>query len=215
MRLILLGAPGAGKGTQAEMLTELLNIPIISTGNMFRKHVSEGTELGIKAKAYMDEGKLVPDELTIEIVKDRITKDDCKKGIIFDGFPRTIAQAQALDQLLLDLNMPLDKVLDVEVPDSDIVERMAGRMVCPKCGTPYHKKFKVEKVQGYCDYCKTKLVQRDDDKEETVLKRLNIYHQQTQPLIDYYKTKGILIEIDGLGSVAEISDRVKKALGVE
>ncbi|WP_010167332.1 adenylate kinase [Candidatus Epulonipiscium viviparus] len=215
MRLILLGAPGAGKGTQAEMLTELFHIPIISTGNMFRAHLSQGTELGIKAKTYMDEGKLVPDELTIEIVKDRIVKDDCKNGIIFDGFPRTIAQAQALDDLLKELDITLDKVIDVEVPDEEIVTRMSGRTVCSGCGTPYHNQFKIEKVKGSCDNCNSELVQRDDDKEETVKKRLKIYHEQTQPLIDYYNAQGKLVEIDGIGSVSSINLRVKKALGVE
>ncbi|ONI44344.1 adenylate kinase [Epulopiscium sp. SCG-B10WGA-EpuloA2] len=214
MRLILLGAPGAGKGTQAEMLNSLLNIPIISTGNIFRAHIAEGTELGIKAKRYIDEGKLVPDELTIDIVKDRLNQDDCKNGMILDGFPRTIKQAQSLDTLLVELNMPLDKVINVDVADEEIIERMAGRTVCSNCGTPYHKKFKIEKVAGICDNCQSKLIQREDDKEETVKKRLKIYHDQTSPLIDYYKKQNKLVNIDGIGSVEEISLRVKNALGV-
>lgn len=214
MRLILLGAPGAGKGTQAEMLNKLYNIPTISTGNIFREHISKNTELGQEAKRYMDEGKLVPDELVIELVKDRIVKDDCKEGMILDGFPRTIPQAEALDTMLTELEMPIDYVLNVDVPDEAIVDRMAGRMVCPSCGASYHKITKKEKVQGICDECQTTLIQRDDDKEETVKKRLEVYHAQTKPLIHHYEAQGKVLTVDGVGSVDEVRARVKKALGV-
>ena len=215
MRLILLGAPGAGKGTQAEMLTKLYDIPCISTGNIFREHISKNTELGQKAKAYMDEGKLVPDSLVIELVKSRITQDDCKNGMIFDGFPRTIPQAEALDVMLKELNIPIDYVVNVDVPDEMIVDRMAGRTVCPSCGASYHKINKPEAVAGKCDLCGADLIQREDDKAETVMKRLNVYHDQTEPLIAYYKEQGKVLDIDGVGAVEEVRDRVKQALGVK
>ena len=215
MRLILLGAPGAGKGTQAEMLTKLYDIPCISTGNIFREHISKNTELGQKAKAYMDEGKLVPDSLVIELVKSRITQDDCKNGMIFDGFPRTIPQAEALDVMLKELNIPIDFVVNVEVADELIIERMAGRTVCPSCGASYHKVNKPSKVSGKCDLCSADLIQRDDDKAETVKKRLDVYHEQTEPLIAYYRAQGKLVDVDGVGAVEEVRDRVKTALGVK
>lgn len=214
MRLILLGAPGAGKGTQAEMLMKFYNIPTISTGNIFREHISKQTQLGQQAKKYMDEGKLVPDELVIELVKDRITQDDCKNGMILDGFPRTIPQAEALDVMLTELNMPIDHVVDVEVPDKVIVERMAGRTVCPSCGASYHNLYKVENTPGRCDECSTGLIQREDDKVETVKKRLEVYHAQTKPLIAYYDKQDKVREIDGVGTVEDVRARVKKALGV-
>lgn len=215
MRLILLGAPGAGKGTQAEMLTKLYDIPCISTGNIFREHISKNTELGQQAKAYMDEGKLVPDSLVIELVKSRITQDDCKNGMIFDGFPRTIPQAEALDVMLKELNIPIDFVVNVEVADELIIERMAGRTVCPSCGASYHKVNKPSKVSGKCDLCSADLIQRDDDKAETVKKRLDVYHEQTEPLIAYYREQGKLVDVDGVGAVEEVRDRVKTALGVK
>lgn len=215
MRLILLGAPGAGKGTQAEMLTKLYDIPCISTGNIFREHISKNTELGQKAKAYMDEGKLVPDSLVIELVKSRITQDDCKNGMIFDGFPRTIPQAEALDVMLKELNIPIDFVVNVEVADELIIERMAGRTVCPSCGASYHKVNKPSKVSGKCDVCSADLIQREDDKAETVKKRLDVYHEQTEPLIAYYRQQGKLVDVDGVGAVEEVRDRVKTALGVK
>ncbi|MBE6022503.1 MAG: adenylate kinase [Cellulosilyticum sp.] len=215
MRLILLGAPGAGKGTQAEMLTKLYDIPCISTGNIFREHISKNTELGQKAKAYMDEGKLVPDSLVIELVKSRITQDDCKNGMIFDGFPRTIPQAEALDVMLKELNIPIDFVINVEVADELIIERMAGRTVCPSCGASYHKVNKPAKISGKCDLCSADLIQRDDDKAETVKKRLDVYHEQTEPLIAYYREQGKLVDVDGVGAVEEVRDRVKTALGVK
>lgn len=214
MRLILLGAPGAGKGTQAEMLTKLYDIPCISTGNIFREHISKNTDLGKQAKAYMDEGKLVPDSLVIELVKARITQDDCKNGMIFDGFPRTIPQAEALDTMLADLNIPIDYVINVEVPDEMIVDRMAGRTVCPSCGASYHKVSKKENTVGICNECRTDLVKREDDIEETVKKRLEIYHAQTEPLIAHYKDQGKVLDIDGVATVDEVRARVKKALGV-
>lgn len=215
MRLILLGAPGAGKGTQAEMLTKLYDIPCISTGNIFREHISNKTELGQKAKAYMDEGKLVPDSLVIELVKSRITQDDCKNGMIFDGFPRTIPQAEALDVMLKELNIPIDFVINVDVADELIIDRMAGRTVCPSCGASYHKVNKPSKISGKCDVCGADLIQREDDKAETVKKRLDVYHEQTEPLISFYRSQGKLVDIDGVGAVEEVRDRVKKALGVK
>ncbi len=214
MRLVLLGAPGAGKGTQAEMLTKLYNIPCISTGNIFREHISKNTDLGKQAKAFMDEGKLVPDSLVIELVKSRITEDDCKNGMIFDGFPRTIPQAEALDTMLKELSIPIDHVINVDVPDEMIIDRMAGRTVCPSCGASYHKTNKIETVAGKCDLCGNDLVQREDDKAETVKKRLDIYHAQTEPLIAYYKSQDKVIDIDGVGAVDDVRARVMKALGV-
>jgi adenylate kinase len=214
MRLVLLGAPGAGKGTQAEMLMKLYDMPCISTGNIFREHISQGTELGQRAKAYMDEGRLVPDSLVIELVKARITQDDCQNGMIFDGFPRTIPQAEALDTMLEELNIPIDHVINVDVPDEMIVDRMAGRTVCPSCGSSYHKINKRENVSGMCNTCNTALVQREDDREETVKKRLEIYHVQTEPLIAYYKAQNKVKDIYGVGTVDEVRTRVKKALGV-
>jgi len=215
MRLILLGAPGAGKGTQAEMLTKLYDIPCISTGNIFREHISKNTDLGKQAKAYIDAGNLVPDSFVIELVKSRITQDDCKNGMIFDGFPRTIPQAEELDAMLADLNIPIDYVINVEVPDEMIVDRMAGRTVCPSCGASYHKINKKENIAGQCNECSLNLVQREDDKEETVKKRLEIYHAQTEPLIAHYKNQGKVLDIDGVATVDEVRARVKKALGVK
>lgn len=215
MRLILLGAPGAGKGTQAEMLTKLYDIPCISTGNIFRENISKNTELGQKAKAYMDEGKLVPDSLVIELVKSRIVQDDCKNGMIFDGFPRTIPQAEALDVMLKELNIPIDFVINVDVADELIIDRMAGRTVCPSCGASYHKTNKPPVVTDKCDLCSNDLIQREDDKAETVKKRLDVYHEQTEPLIAYYRSQNKIVDIDGVGSVEEVRDRVKKALGVK
>ncbi len=214
MRLILLGAPGAGKGTQAEMLTKLYDIPCISTGNILRENIARNTELGQKAKEYMDAGKLVPDSLIIDLVRDRISEDDCKNGMIFDGFPRTIPQAEELDKMLADLQISIDHVINVEVADELIVDRMAGRTVCPSCGASYHKVNKPSKVAGKCDECGADLIQRDDDKEETVKKRLDVYHAQTEPLIAYYRNQGKILDIDGVGAVEEVRDRVKTALGV-
>ena len=215
MNVVLLGAPGAGKGTQAETLMNLYNIPSISTGNILRDQIAKQTTLGKKAKEYIDLGQLVPDLFVIELIKDRITKADCDSGMILDGFPRTIAQAEALDPMLKELGKKIDYVIDVEVPHHVIVERMAGRTVCPKCGASYHNRNKVEKVAGICDFCGTGLQQRIDDKEETVRERLEIYKSQTEPLIGYYKDQGKLLVIDGLGEVEVVRQRLKEALGVK
>ena len=214
MKIVLLGAPGAGKGTQAETLMQLYKIPTISTGNIFREHIAKETELGKKAREYMDQGKLVPDSLVIELVKSRITQEDCKNGMIMDGFPRTIPQAEAFDAMLAQLQLQIDYVIDVKVPHHVIIERMAGRTVCPECGASYHNQSKVEKVEGICDFCNAKLVQREDDKEETVRKRLEVYEVQTKPLVEYYTQQDKLIEIDGVGTVDEVRERLKNALGV-
>ncbi|OON97465.1 MAG: adenylate kinase [Epulopiscium sp. Nele67-Bin005] len=214
MRLILLGAPGAGKGTQAEMLMNAYNIPTISTGNIFREHIANKTDLGQKAKGYMDQGQLVPDELVIELVKDRVKKDDCKNGMIFDGFPRTIPQAKALDIMLDELGMPIEHVVNVDVQDEIIVERISGRRTCLACGETYHKIYKVELKDGLCNKCNTELTHRDDDKLETVKKRLEVYHSQTKPLINYYQEQDKLINIDGLGKVDEVYAKITKALEV-
>ena len=214
MNIILLGAPGAGKGTQAETLIKLYNIPAISTGNILRDHIAKKTTLGNKAKEYMDLGQLVPDDLVMELIKERIVEADCDGGMIMDGFPRTIPQAEALDALLDKLGRELDHVINVEVPHHAIIERMAGRVVCPKCGASFHKVSNKEKTQGFCDFCETELIQRVDDKEETVRKRLEVYEAETQPLIEYFKKQGKLIEIDGLGEIEEVRQRLKSALGV-
>lgn len=214
MRLIMLGAPGAGKGTQALLLSKKFSIPQISTGDIFRMHIKNETDLGKKAKEYIDQGLLVPDELVVEIVKDRLEEEDCKNGFILDGFPRTIPQAKALDGALAGMGIRLDKAVNVYVKDENIINRMAGRRVCPQCGASYHIEYKKPSKEGICDECGTKLMQRDDDKEETVKKRLKVYHEQTKPLIDYYENMGILLTVDGIGDVNEISDRIKEALEV-
>ena len=207
MKLILLGAPGAGKGTQATRLSDLYQIPHISTGDIFRSNLKEETPLGIQAKAYMDQGLLVPDDLTINMVMDRLSNEDCKNGYILDGFPRTLAQADALDQ-----KVEIDAAVDVEVPDELIVERMAGRRVCPKCGEPYHVSFKAPKVEGICDRCGAELMIRKDDMPETVLKRLEVYHEQTAPLIGHYKETGKLVQVDGTQSVEDVTEAIAKEL---
>ena len=214
MNIILLGAPGAGKGTQAETLIQLYNVPIISTGNIFRDHIAKETKLGKKAKAYIDLGQLVPDELVIALIKDRIIQEDCNKGMILDGFPRTIPQAEAFDTILKELGKTIDYVIDVKVPNHAIIERMAGRTVCPDCGASFHNVSKIEKTKGLCDFCGATLVQRIDDKEETVRKRLEVYQAQTEPLINYFVSQGKLIELDGVGEVAQVRQRLKDALGV-
>lgn len=208
MKLILLGAPGAGKGTQATRLAEIYKIPHISTGDIFRQNLKDETPLGKKAKQYMDQGLLVPDDLTIDLVMDRLSRDDCRNGYILDGFPRTMAQAEALDA-----RVSIDAAVDVEVPDDHIVRRMAGRRVCPQCGEPYHIQYKAPKQEGICDRCGSKLIIRDDDKAETVLKRLDVYHKQTAPLIDHYKEAGKLVQVDGTKSVEEVTDEITARLG--
>lgn len=208
MNLIFLGAPGAGKGTQAEVVCEKLGIPAISTGNMLREAVKNGTPAGLAAKECMDRGDLVPDEVVIGILKDRIAQDDAKNGFILDGFPRTIPQAEALDAM----GISIDKVVDIEVPDENIMERMTGRRVCGTCGASYHLMFKKPLKDGICDSCGGELVQRKDDAPETVSDRLRVYHEQTEPLKDFYGKAGKLSVVEGLGTVSEITERVLKAL---
>lgn len=213
MRLILLGAPGAGKGTQATMLSEKYNIPHISTGDIFRSNIKTGTELGKKAKEYLDQGQLVPDSLTVEIVKDRLEKKDCERGFVLDGFPRTIPQAEYLELELKALKVELDAVLNIYVADSEIIKRMSGRRVCPNCGASYHLVYKQTKEEGICDTCKNPVVQREDDREDTVLSRLYTYHNQTEPLIAYYKEKGKLLTVEGKEDVEHTTEDVIKAVG--
>ena len=208
MKLILLGAPGAGKGTQAEVICDALKIPAISTGNIIREALSKGTEMGLKAKSFIDAGQLVPDEVVIGIIKDRLAKDDCANGFILDGFPRTIPQAEALDAM----GVAIDKVIDIEVPDEKIVARMSGRRVCKACGASYHLEYKVPKQEGICDACGAELVQRKDDHPDTVLDRLDVYHKQTEPLKDYYAKKGILRIVEGQEEVADTTALTLKAL---
>lgn len=197
MKIIMLGAPGAGKGTQAKMIAEKFGIPHISTGDIFRANIKNGTELGKKAKQYMDDGTLVPDELTCDLVVDRIAQDDCAKGYILDGFPRTIPQARALDRALEKMQTSIDYAIDIEVPDARIVERMSGRRACVSCGATYHIRFNAPRKEGICDVCGSELILREDDHENTVQTRLDVYHEQTQPLIDFYREKGILHSFDG------------------
>lgn len=208
MKLILLGAPGAGKGTQAEKICEKLNIPAISTGNILRAAVKDGTEMGLKAKSYMDAGQLVPDEVVIGIIKDRLNDDDCKNGFILDGFPRTIPQAQAL----LDSGVDIDKVIDIEVSDEAITKRMSGRRVCSKCANSYHIEYKKPKVDGICDACGGELIQRKDDAPQTVLDRLVEYHKMTEPLKGFYENLGKLKVVEGQEDVADTTKLVFAAL---
>lgn len=213
MKIIMLGAPGAGKGTQAKKISAKYDIPHISTGDIFRANIKNGTELGKKAKSYMDQGLLVPDELTVDLVMDRIQKEDCKNGYILDGFPRTIPQAEALDQALKALGEKLDYAIEVDVPDENIVKRMAGRRACVHCGTTYHIVHAPTKVENICDACGGDLILRDDDKPETVTKRLTVYHDQTKPLIDYYKEEGILATVDGTADLEDVFKAVVAILG--
>jgi len=208
MNIVFLGPPGAGKGTQAKILIERYGIPQISTGDMLREHRAKGTELGKKAQEYMDKGQLVPDEIILGMVKERLSQPDCQKGFILDGFPRTVAQAEALDKLLSEMSKKLDFALALIVPDELLVERLTGRRTCKNCGMMYHIKYKPPKVEGKCDVCGGELYQRPDDNEETVRNRLKVYHEQTAPLIEYYKTKGILREIDGSKSIEEITQQI-------
>ena len=203
MKLILLGAPGAGKGTQAEILCERLNIPTISTGNMIREAMKSGTEMGLKAKEYAENGKLVPDEVVIGIVDERLRQDDCKNGFILDGFPRTIPQAEALDRM----GITIDRVVDINVPDEVITRRVSGRRACLDCGSTYHIETKKPNVEGICDRCGSTLVQRKDDLPETVQERLHVYHAQTEPLRDYYAAAGKLLVVDGQQGIQEIAEQ--------
>jgi adenylate kinase len=204
MKIIMLGAPGAGKGTQAQMIADKYNIPHISTGDIFRANIKNGTELGKKAKEYMDKGLLVPDELTVQLLLDRVANDDCKDGYVLDGFPRTIPQADVLDAELTKLGDKVDFAVNVDVPDENIVRRMSGRRACLKCGATYHIEHIPPKKEGICDTCGSELVQRDDDKPETVQNRLKVYHEQTQPLIEYYGKKDILKNVDGTKDMQEV-----------
>ena len=212
MKIVMLGAPGAGKGTQAKMIASKYGIPHISTGDIFRSNIKNGTELGKKAKEYMDQGLLVPDELTVDLVIDRLGRDDCKKGYILDGFPRTIPQAEALDRALTGLSDKLDYAVNVDVPDENIVKRMSGRRACTKCGATYHVVFNPSSKGEFCEVCGDKLVLRDDDKPETVQKRLSVYHDQTQPLIDYYAKKEILKTVDGTQSMEDVFSAITQIL---
>lgn len=213
MKIVMLGAPGAGKGTQAKLIAEAYNIPHISTGDIFRANIKNNTELGKKAKEYMDKGLLVPDELTCDLVVDRLSQDDAKNGYVLDGFPRTIPQAEALTEALKKRNEAIDFALDVDVPDENIVKRMSGRRACINCGATYHIIYAAPKKEGICDKCGNELVLRDDDKPETVQKRLTVYHDQTQPLIEYYKNAGVLHELDGTKDINDIFDSIRELLG--
>ncbi len=213
MKIIMLGAPGAGKGTQAKMIAETYKLPHVSTGDIFRANIKNNTDLGKEAKTYMDKGELVPDELTVRILLDRVAQADCANGYVLDGFPRTIPQAEVLDAELNKLGEKVDYAIDVEVPDENIVKRMSGRRACLKCGATYHIVHIPPKTEGICDACGSELVQRDDDKEETVKNRLAVYHQQTQPLIDFYSNKGVLKTVDGTKDSAEVFEDIKKILG--
>lgn len=208
MKLILLGAPGAGKGTQAEVICEHLSIPTISTGNILRAALKSGTEMGLKAKSFMESGQLVPDEILIGIIKDRLAEEDCKNGFVLDGFPRTIPQAEALDSM----GVLIDRVIDIEVPDEKIVARMSGRRVCEACGASYHLEYKIPKVEGICNLCEGTLVQRKDDHPDTVKERLVQYHIQTEPLKDYYEKQGKLCIVEGQEEVADTTALTLKAL---
>ena len=214
MKIIMLGAPGAGKGTQALKIAEKYNIPHISTGDIFRMNIKEGTELGKKAKSFMDQGLLVPDELVVDLVVDRLAQPDAKNGYVLDGFPRTIPQAEALDKALEEKGEAVDYAIDVDVPDENIVNRMSGRRACTTCGGTYHIKYAPTKAEGICDACGGNLVLRDDDKPETVKKRLEVYHKQTQPLIDYYNKKNVLKTVDGTQDVADVFAAIVKILEV-
>ena len=213
MKIIMLGAPGAGKGTQAQMIAEKFSIPHISTGDIFRANIKNGTELGKKAKEFMDKGQLVPDELTVELLLDRVAKDDCKNGYVLDGFPRTIPQASVLKEALAKQNDKIDFAINVDVPDENIVRRMSGRRACVTCGATYHIEHVPPKKEGICDKCGSALILRDDDKPDTVLNRLKVYHDQTQPLIDFYNNEGILKEVDGTIDVKDVFESIVKILG--
>lgn len=212
MKVVMLGAPGAGKGTQAKMIAAKYNVPHISTGDIFRANIKEGTELGKKAKSFMDQGLLVPDELVVDLVVDRLQQNDCSNGYVLDGFPRTIPQAKALDAALANAGAKLDFALDIDVADDFIVKRMGGRRACLTCGATYHIVNIPPKAEGICDTCGGELVLRDDDKPETVEKRLSVYHEQTQPLIDYYKNSGILVTLDGTQDMNEVFTNICSVL---
>jgi len=213
MKIIMLGAPGAGKGTQAKMIADKFSIPHISTGDIFRANIKEGTELGRKAKEYMDKGLLVPDELVVNLVVDRLTWEDAKNGYVLDGFPRTIPQAEALTNALAEKGEKVDFAINIDVPDQNIIDRMGGRRACVSCGATYHIVNIPPKKEGICDVCGAELILRDDDKPETVKKRLDVYHEQTQPLIDYYKAEGVLKDVDGTVDMKDVFESIVKVLG--
>lgn len=213
MKIIMLGAPGAGKGTQAKMIADQYQVPHISTGDIFRANIKNGTELGMEAKKYMDQGQLVPDELTVKILLDRVAQPDCGNGYVLDGFPRTIPQAEVLDRALTEIGDKIDYAIDVDVPDENIVGRMSGRRACVGCGATYHIVHAPTKEEGICDRCGESLILRDDDKPETVLNRLNVYHEQTQPLIEYYSNKNILKSVDGTLPMNEVFQAIVAILG--
>ena len=213
MRLLIMGAPGAGKGTQAVFIKNTYNIPHISTGDMFRDAIKNSTPLGVMAKSYIDKGQLVPDSVTIGLVKERLAEADCLRGFILDGYPRNIAQAESLDKLLEDLDAKLDACLYIDVDQKVLTDRIVGRRVCPKCGASFHITNLKPKVEGICDYCGANLIQRKDDTLETVTPRLEVYNTSTAPLLEYYKKKGLLVSVDGEGEVEQIFANIKKALG--
>ena len=212
MIIVMLGAPGAGKGTQAARIAEAFGLPHISTGDIFRSNLKEGTELGLKAKAYMDAGELVPDSLTVELLLDRVAAADCENGYVLDGFPRTVAQADALKEALAKIGKDVSFAINVDVPDENIMERMMGRRSCPACGAGFHTKFHPPVKEGVCDRCGAALIQRDDDKPETVQNRLSVYHEQTQPLIAYYEKEGVLRTVDGTQSMDEVFSAISGIL---
>lgn len=213
MKIIMLGAPGAGKGTQAKMIADKYSIPHISTGDIFRANIKNNTELGRKAKTYMDQGLLVPDELVVDLIMDRFKEPDCVNGYVLDGFPRTIPQAEALDNALNSIGEKVDYAINVEVPDENIVTRMSGRRACVGCGSTYHIVYNPTKTENICDRCGKELILRDDDKPETVQKRLKVYHEQTQPLINYYEKKGVMKEVDGTVDMKEVFGTIAAILG--
>ena len=213
MKIVMLGAPGAGKGTQAIKIADKYGIPHVSTGDIFRANIKGGTELGKKAKSYIDKGELVPDEVTIGMLLGRIAEEDCKDGYVLDGFPRTIPQAESLTKALAEKGEKLDYAIDIEVPDDNIVKRMSGRRACPKCGATYHIVYAAPKVPNVCDNCGSELIIRSDDKPETVQDRLSVYHKQTEPLIAYYKEEGILRTVDGTQDLPKVFEDVVKILG--
>lgn len=215
MRTILLGPPGAGKGTQAEVIVKEFQIPHISTGDIFRENIKNGTELGKKAQEYMDKGLLVPDELVVAIVEDRLKKEDCKNGFLLDGFPRTLPQAEALDNVLKDMNVTLNKVINIEVAKEKLIQRAVGRRICRQCATAYHVDFNPPEKEGICDKCGGELYQRADDTEETISKRIEVYLKDTKPLIKYYQDQDILVTIDGEKDIKEVSKAVVQTLGGE
>lgn len=213
MKVILLGPPGAGKGTQAKSISNRYSIPHISTGDIFRKNMSENTPLGMEARKYIDNGQLVPDQVTIDMVKDRLQQDDCKNGYLLDGFPRTVAQAESLQEFLNERNESLDTALCIEVPRDFILERMTGRRVCPSCGASYHIKFNPTKIEGKCDVCGSDVIQRKDDTEDTVKERLDVYERQTEPLINFYKERDLLSIVDGTKAINQVFESVCEILG--